>query len=299
MAERGSRRPNTLDSIFTLGSMGKMFTAISVAQLVEHGKLSYEDTIGKFLPEYPGRQVRDRVTVGELLTHTSGLGDFLGRRTGEMMRSGVKRAADYLPLFENDPLQFDPGTRWGYSNAGFVLAGVIVERVSGESYFDYVRKHVFAPAGMLSSDPNEGRRVPPLMVTPYAHREGGKWNDREPAGRDIGSPAGGCFSTAPDLLRFAQALREDKLVSHRAFEQLVAPHSSFKTPRGTDYGYGFETWAKRHGRRVVGHGGGTVGVNTEFDLYVEQGYTVIVLSNYDSDVTKIVAAKLRAMILAK
>jgi CubicO group peptidase (beta-lactamase class C family) len=294
MADLSKKRPNAVDSVFTIASMGKMFTAVSVAQLVELGKLSYQDWVGKFFPNYPNQQVRDRVTVGELLTHTSGLGDFLGRRNGP-----VQRAVDYLPLFENDPPQFEPGTRWSYSNAGFALAGAIVEKVSGVSYFDYVRQHVFGPAGMLTSDPNESGCVPPLMVTPYVRREGGGRDELQPAARDVGSPAGGAYSTATDLLRFGQALRTDKLMLHATFEELVAPHPPFKTYRGTDYGYGFETWAASSGRRVVGHGGGTAGVDTEFDLYLEQGYTVIVLSNYDadSDSPKTIAAKLRAMIL--
>ena len=116
--------------------------------------------------------------------------------------------------------------------------------------------------------------------------------------RDFGSPAGGAYSTAADLLAFAAALRANKLVSHRMFEELIAPHSPFPTDRGTPYGYGFETSESRRGRRVVGHGGSTAGTNCEFDLYVEQGYTVIVLSNLDSDSAKLIAAKLRTMILA-
>lgn len=295
MADQGSHRRNTMDSIFTIGSAGKMFTAVALAQLVEQGKMSYQDTVGKFLAEYPNKQVRDKVTIGELLSHASGLGDFLERRTAGMMNTGVKRAVEYLPLFQNDPLQSEPGARWSYSNAGLALAGAILETVSGESYFDYVRKHVFAPAGMASSDPNETRAVPTLMVTPYTHRDGVKWNDREPAGRDIGSPAGGCYSTAHDLLRFAEALRANKLVSRRVFEQLVSPHS--KTPRGTDYGYGFEIYPKANGRRVVGHGGGTVGVNANFTMFLDQGYTAIMLQNYENNVAA--AVKLRAMILGR
>ena len=295
MADVASRRRNSMATIFTLASIAKMFTATAMGQLIEEGKVSLADPVGKFLPGYPNRQVREEVTIAELLTHTSGLGDFVERRTAEMQSKGVKRAEDYLPLFQNDKLGFAPGKGWGYSNAGYALLGAVIERVSGQSYFDYVREHVFKPAGMTSCDPNESLQRPPRLVTPYEQKSGGKPGEVEPAERDIGSPAGGSYCTAGDLVRFSQALQHGTLISQAVFQQLVTPHS--KTDWGTDYGYGFEL-AQAGGRREAGHGGGFPGVSTRLEMYLDQGYVLVVLSNYGVP-AEIIERKVRPMITRK
>ena len=156
--------PNRLDTKFNLGSMNKMFTAVCIAQLVEQGKLAYDDKIDKYLSDYPNSDAARKVTIHHLLTHTSGLGDFFNDKW-RAKQFRVKKVREYFPFFAEEKLKFEPGSKWSYSNAGFMVLGAIVEQVAGQDYFEYVREHVYKPAGMVNTDAFElDHDVPNLAI---------------------------------------------------------------------------------------------------------------------------------------
>jgi D-alanyl-D-alanine carboxypeptidase len=149
-ADRERGIDNTLNTRFRIGSMNKMFTAVATLQLVERGKLSLDDTIGKILPDYPNTNVASKVKVRHLLSHTGGTGDIFGPKF-ERHRLELKSLQDYVKLYGECGLRFEPGTKWEYSNYGFLLLGVLIEKVSGKSYYDFVAENIYKVAGMTNS----------------------------------------------------------------------------------------------------------------------------------------------------
>jgi CubicO group peptidase (beta-lactamase class C family) len=280
LASRAWNQPNRLDTKFNLGSMNKMFTSIAVAQLVEKGKLSLGDPIGKHLRHYPNRDAAAKVTVRHLLSHTSGLADIFNAKFLDASRTRFRAIQDYFPLFADEPLQFEPGTRFGYSNAGFTVLGAIVQEASGMDYFDYVREHIYRPAGMTDTDAYELDTDVPNLAVGYTRGEGG--GPGRPALRNNtflhvikGGPAGGGYSTVEDLRRFAEALRKGALIRPETLRQ-------WTTPGDTNPGYalGFQVFhADRP--RVVGHTGGFPGISAVLRMDLDNGYTAAVLANLD------------------
>ncbi|HVA90328.1 MAG TPA: serine hydrolase domain-containing protein [Chloroflexota bacterium] len=314
LASVAYQAPILLDTKMNLGSMNKMFTAVAIVQLAEQGKLAFEDHIGAFLPHYP-RAVADTVTVHHLLTHTAGLGDFLDDRF-EGARARLRTVSDYLSLFIDDPLAFAPGQRWQYSNAGYGVLGAIIEAATDQSYFDYVREHIFQPAGMDNTDAYELDRDTPNLAMGYTRgdvartlRERNRmWRTDQtsafspgPRRNNIfmlpvkGGPFGGGYSTVEDLLRFDRALRSHVLLRPSSTEILLAGKVDLPGEPEGRYAYGFRD-ERINGQRLVGHNGGFWGVNGQLDMYLDSGYTVAVLANYDPLVAHLIASKLRELL---
>ena len=302
LASIAYKAPNRIDTKFNLGSMNKMFTAVAVCQLAEQGKLAFTDPIGKHLTDYPNKTVADKVTIDHLLTHSSGIGDYFNEKFMEASRDRFRKIKDYFPLFVDKPLEFEPGSRFRYSNAGFMVLGAIVERVSGQDYFDYVREHIYKPAGMINTDAYELDRDTPNLAVGYTS-EGEKSGPEDSSRRNNvfmhvikGGPAGGGYSTVEDLLRFDVALRQHKLLSARYTDLVLAGKIASGFSPDAKYAYGFFDEVI-DGKRVVGHGGGFPGINSQLDMYLDNGYTVAIMSNYDPPAAQVVAGKLREMIL--
>lgn len=250
MADREAGRPNDVETAFNLGSINKFFTQIAIRQLAaapagapHAAPLHLDSTLASVWPDYPNTDVAPRVTIRQILQHRSGIqGNIFGAPPGKTRRD-VRTLADYFELFKGQPLQFEPGSRQQYSNAGYIVLGLLVERLSGENYYDYVRKHIFEPAGMTRTGSWTADSLPPNTAIGYTNE--GRNTDILP-GR--GSSAGGGYSTSHDLLRLLNALREHKVAN--------APEAG-----------------------MVGVAGGAPGLNAVMEGDLEGGYDVIVLAN--------------------
>jgi D-alanyl-D-alanine carboxypeptidase len=289
LADREAKILNTVNTRFRLGSMNKMFTSVAIAQLVQQGKLKFTDTVAQVLPDYPNKQVAAKVTVEQLLTHTSGLGDYFTPEF-DQKKDSMHELKDYLPLFANRPLEFEPGKDWRYSNAGFLVLGLMIERLSGESYYDYVQHHIYDMAGMKDSgSPPVTQKVPELAVGYTREKENDDKGPLKPNTDTLpwrGSSAGGGDSTVGDLLKFDQALRNNKLLSPEMTRLITSGkvHPP-QFPASVKYAYGFGEKLV-DGNRIVGHNGGAPGMNAELDMHLDTGYTVVVLANRDPQVAE-------------
>lgn len=263
LADRAKQIPNRKDTKFNLGSINKTFTQIAIHQLAKAGKLSLTDTIGTYLPDYPNKQAANQVTVQHLLDMTSGIGDFFGPRYNATPKERIRSIGDYLPLFADQPLEFAPGTGNRYSNGGYIVLGAIIEKVSGQDYYTYVREHIFRPTGMLDTDAYPRDAGTPNLALGYTRRPGSGervLNFDTLPGR--GSSAGGGYSTAEDMLKYVRALASGKL----ALPNL---------------------------RGGLGIAGGAPGINSAVEWDARSGYVVIVLGNFDPPNAMRVAERIR------
>ena len=285
LADRNFNIPNQVTTRFDIGSIAKSFTRVAIAQLVEQGKLHLTDTLGQYLPEYPNQAAREKVTIDELLNMQSGIGDFFGLRFQQTPRGDIRSLADYLPLFASEPLAFEPGSKKAYSNGGYVVLGLIVEKVSGESYYDYVQKHIFAPAGMKNTDfpfsdmPHDGEAIGYSKIA----NEDGKFtvpvNTRRENALMLpsrGSSAGSARSTVRDLLAYSQALTANVLLKSATAEKFQIS--------GSD----------------MGVAGGAPGLNASLDTGIPgagtSAYSIIIMSNYDPPSAESLARQVRPLL---
>jgi D-alanyl-D-alanine carboxypeptidase len=281
-ANRETKTPNSLDTRFRFGSMGKMFTAVAALQLVQAGKLSLDAPLGKYLTDYPNKEVA-AITIEQLLTHTGGTGNIFSPEYFDR-RLETRDHQDYVDLFGARGVAFPPGSRWDYSNYGMLLLGRVIEIVSGQSYYDYTRTHIFEPLGMASTgnDPEDTVRN---LSTGYTHmgpRPGppGPLRPNTDTLPYRGTAAGGGYSTAGDLLKFVSGLNSHRLLDATHTEMLLKARLPTARP-GSEQALGFSVRAHPDGTRSVGHGGGAPGMNGELMYFPKTDYLVVVLGNLD------------------
>lgn len=253
---------------FCIGSMGKMFTAVAVLQLVQQGRLRLDDTVGALLPDHPDTALARQVTVQHLLTHSGGTGDFFGP-VYDARQAELRTLSDFVRVFGDREPEFEPGSRWGYSNYGFILLGAIAERISGMPWDALLDQCVFRPAGMTATSPYASGQDTARPCT------GASRTGLRALPFYTGLPAGGGYSTVDDLHRFGEALRALRLLDAAHLDLLTRPRIAAGT---REWALGL-TVAARNGASWYGHGGSAPGVNADFAFYPRSGYQVVVLSN--------------------
>lgn len=268
--ERGI--PNTVDTRFALASTSKVITAIAAMQLVERGEVGLDEPIGRFLPDYPNALARERVTVRHLIKMRPGLGDIFDLEH-DLSMNPLANHADYVRLFESEPLAFVPGEDFAYSNAGYILLGRIIEKASGQDFYSYVADNIFQPAGMRETGYDDEGRLGSRMAVGYRAEgfDGIPERVEEIEGRSLvpntsplggrGTAAGGGYSTVNDFAKLERALRTNILISEKSFSII--------------FGEGFA-----RGDRNAGIAGGAPGTSTRF-LMRPDGRTIIVFGNKD------------------
>lgn len=296
LAERNFDVPVDHQTRFRVASVGKMFTAVAIGQLVEAGKLSWDSTLAQLVPEYPDHAAAKKITVWELLHHTSGLGDFFVPAFFEHREKYID-PADYLGLIARQPKPGEPGKGFNYSNAGYVLLGRIIENVSHEGYFDYIQHHVFAPAGMRSSGFNTLDEVTPKLAVGYFHESpfSTKWKTNWMKIPFKGSPAGDAYSTNADLLRFAAALRSGKLLKQATLAEMFKDPVPMG-PGAIEAGFGERL---SHGRHIRGHQGGIEGETTDLAMIWETRGAVALTSNEGQSQTWLLAEHIADLLAAE
>lgn len=262
----------TEDTRFNLASMNKMFTASIIMKLRDKGIIQLDKTVGDYIKNYPNQDVAEKVTIEQLLTHTSGMGDMFTPAFEEADPNSIRSLEDYLDKFKNDPLFFEPGKNFGYSNAGYIVLGLIIQEVTGQDYYEYVQQNLFVALGMNNTGWYHGDSLYTSVATAYYDQDSlGNWSEN-PYLIMKGSSAGGGYSTVKDLLIFARALVNGEVVAKSTFEEMK------KDRFENGYGYGLSL-RNLNDQFVFGHNGGFPGVSGEVDIFPEKGLYSISLSN--------------------
>lgn len=278
LADKKTKQPITSSTLFNLGSMNKMFTGIAVMQLVEKGKISLKDPVSKYLPDYPDQAWAKKATIENLLSHTSGLGEFIPFDHKIKDLFNLKEVTDTIATCVKATA---PGTELVYSNAGFYLLGYIIEKVAGTSYFAYINKFVLSPAGMKHTLFDATKTSEPIAKGYFFDRSTKTLMDNERIVVKKGGPAGGAYSCIADLMAFENALKTNKLISENSLKDLTTQRAQGRFP-GIGYGLGMGVGSMLNGVKWIGHNGGAPGISVDYTWFKDTDYSVIVLTNQDS-----------------
>ncbi len=287
MASKRFNVPNNVDTKFNIGSINKSFTQMAIAQLLEKGRICLDDKISRYLDNFP-EEIGNKVTIRHLLTMRSGMGHYWTEEWRAKWAT-IKTVDALIEIIKKIHLDFEPGAKQQYSNSGYVVLGAIIEKVTGQSYYDYVRQNVFEPVGMFNTDSYELDQVVPnlaigytsnLSQAPYANN---KWQNNLFLHSVKGSPAGGGYSTVDDLNLYVESLKENKLANEKYTNMVLGLFGNIDNSECRPGKFGIA-------------GGAPIGINAVMEADLENGYTVIVLSNYDPPVAEKLGKKIFNML---
>ncbi len=276
MANLELKTPMQPGMVFEIGSLTKQFTSTAILMLVEQGKLSLDDDLHKYLPDYPDTGAK--ISIENLLTHTSGIKSYTSDLKWRSMWRQDMTVQQIIDITKDDPLEFPPGTKWKYDNTGYILLGAIIEKVSGLSYADYVRKNIFEPLGMKHSYYGSNSAVIPGRASGYS-RNAGNWVNATYLSMTQPYAAGSLMSSVDDLAIWDAAVSAGKLLSKASWDRAFTP---YKLANGDDthYGYGWVIDAY-DGHTIVRHNGGIFGYVSEVARLPDDHVYVAMLTNSD------------------
>jgi len=277
------RVPATTKTVYEIGSMTKQFTATAVMMLSEQGKLKLDDTITMFFVNAP--PTWNKITIRHLLTHTSGIQNhvavpgYVGVFKTNLFYETFPAKNEIIDLFYKLPTEFEPGETWAYDNTGYYLLGIIIEKVSGQSYWEFIDQHIFKPLNMSASRNTDTKSIVPNRASGYLWVDS-FFQNQPVLWPFIGFSAGSIISTVEDLALWDAALYTEKLIKRSSLEQMWTPA---KTNDGllAPYNYGFGWFTDNyHGHRIIQHSGGTPGFSSVIYRFPDDTLTVIILTNH-------------------
>ena len=264
------------DAVFRIGSVTKQFAAAGLLTLVEAGKVGLDDPLSKYLPGFPGG---DGITIAQLLNHTSGVKDYTalpGYMAGPIRRDLT--TAQMIDVFRNLAPDFAPGTRWAYSNSGYVLVGAVIEAASGEPWYAYLERVLFRPLGMRHTGYGLDPRFTAQLVHGYSY-DGDRLVPANPLSMTQPHAAGSLLSNVDDLLTWNRALHEGRVLTSASYARMIDPAG-----KAVDTGYGFGLFnGTVRKSRMLSHGGGIFGFMSSLNYVPGPDITVVVLENDDQD----------------
>jgi D-alanyl-D-alanine carboxypeptidase len=269
--------PATPDMRYSIGSISKQFTATAILLLQEQGKLSIDDPVGKYVP---GLTRGNEVTIREILSHTSGYQDYWPEDYVMTPMLKPETAQQIIDTWAKKPLDFEPGTKWQYSNTNFVIAGRIVETVSGEPLMNFLTEHIFRPLGMHSVWNSDEAKLTQVDATPYYRHALGPLRVAPKEGRGWMFAAGELAMTAHDLALWDESLIAQTVLKPESYRQMFT-EVKLKDGNGTAYGLGVEV-QNRNGHRSIEHGGEVSGFVSDNEVLIDDGVAVAVLTNQDA-----------------
>jgi len=283
------------EMVFRIASLTKQFTAAAIMMLAEQGKLAVSDEITKFIPTYPTRG--KKITIENLLTHTSGIKDYIETLWPQRMREDLT-VEQLINVFKDVPLNFEPGARLAYSNANYVLLGAIIEKVSGKRYAEFIEEDIFKPLGMKHSYYEINQLIVPNRVSGYAQTKEGYVSAPFISMSQLRA-AGALMSSVDDLAIWDEAFYSEKLLKRASIERIF---TSYKLASGesVNYGYGWEVW-QFEGRTVASHGGGINGFSA-YVLRIPQDHIYIAILSNDRTAEvqpEYLAKKVAAVVLGR